>query len=298
MNRTDVFVRLFVNRLDCYFEQYRTADGVGYACLKSGDERFLSITEAVARHFNGQLTLSLPAVSTDAMSKWCCFDSDDDRGELERVESLLLEFGFNPLRESKRTGRAGHSWLIFDAPVLALSLIRFGREILLHAGAEHIEFFPKTATGHSQVRAPFGIHKKPSANNVRGWFDGAEQDINLQLGWLDAQPRSSAAAVNRIASALSIRDQQLKPKPRTYGTAYGGIRANSDFKILQFVDARRNSKGYSAPCPLCRAEAHDRHGDNLQINADGSIFTCVFGGPGRVHRACDIRLFLQAGGMS
>lgn len=300
MSTHEIYQKNLVNRTDVYFVQYPQANGVSYTCRKIGEERFLPIDHAIRLHFSGEITLSLPAVSVDGLSKWCCFDSDAEDGALERIELVLrTTTGLNPLRESKRPGRDGHSWIFFDKPVQATDLIRFSKEIMAHAGASSVEFFPKfEPPKHSQVRGPFGIHRKPCANGMRGWFEGVEQNIESQLAWLDVQPRSSAAVVNRIVATLRVHDKKKAGQKRFFpstNSSQSSPTSFRNFRILEVVNARKMSAGYEAQCPICRIEGHDHHEDNLRISSDGTTFTCVFQGPGMVHKAPQIIEFLRGG---
>jgi len=66
--------------------------------------------------------------------------------------------------------------------------------------------------------------------------------------------------------------------------------------VLELVEARRIGRELVAQCPVCAAEGHDRHRDNLRIKPDGSVFCCTFGGPGQIHKTRDIIRALRSTG--
>lgn len=69
--------------------------------------------------------------------------------------------------------------------------------------------------------------------------------------------------------------------------------SNNHISILGLVDARRCGNELVAQCRLCADEGHDRHQDNLRIKLDGSVFCCVYGGTGQVHKGRDIMQALR-----
>lgn len=289
------YLERFINRTDIWFKQYASGGRYGYCCVKPGDNGYLPVnTDLISKHLAGSLTMSLVATNAEGLCKWACWDSDTDAGHLDKIEALLKDWGFDSLREAKRYGRDGHSWLFFDHPVHAKDLLRFNIELLSHArlSGKDVEFFPKSVNNFSQVRGPLGIHLKPGANRERGWFENAPKNIDDQLNWLAEQPLNSADKLLRITTELHKADharRRLKPLnllPRSYDQPLT--------PILDLVtDKRKLGNDWATQCPLCAIEGHDDQRDNLRISLDGKKFCCVYGGPGQVHKAGDIAQALQ-----
>lgn len=280
------YLSFFVNRSEPYFQQYTARGKVGYRCVRE------SVTlDLIRRHLAGEITLSFPATSESGTCKWAVWDCDTADDSLDRIESVLIELELNPLRESKRVGRSGHTWLLFDEPLPPHRLLRFDKEIRAHAGVSHdaVEFFPKSTVGLSQIRGPLGLHRKPGVNQT-GWFEDAPHSISDQIAWLGEQSRSSSEAICRMTDLLFERDLANRSAPPRR------IRNTSVEQRINILDAlpdkRWSGREFIAQCPLCAREGHDRHRDNLRVSENGETFTCVFGGPGKVHKAREIALCL------
>lgn len=138
-----------------------------------------------------------------------------------------------------------------------------------------IELFPRSSNNYSQVRGPLGVNRKPEANGARSLFEGAEPNLVSQLEWLASRTlnRTEDALREVVKRAVHIKSKtHSRPLPQTTN-------------ILDLVDWRVSGGSFVAQCPLCAAEGHDRHRDNLRISSDGRKFCCVFGGPGKIHKA-------------
>lgn len=289
INLLNLYIRIFINCFGRYSEQYVDRNG-GFQYAHREPEKqnqyfpYQPVSPAlIQKHLAGEITCAWAAISTTGTSKWLCFDCDTDNGELNKLEEFLRKHNWRPIREGRRPGREGHLWLLFNEPVRAEKLIILGNTMMRHAYVEGIELFPKSAKTYSQVRGPLGINLKPEANRVRGWFDGPPQDVQSQLRWLADQPLNRAVDANFQADRHTPPAQEIKTfkKPR--------VRSKSRcINILEYVSARRMRGAYVAQCPLCAAEGHDRHRDNLRINSDGSKFCCVYHGPSQIHKNKDI----------
>ena len=290
-----VYFERFVNRTDIWFRQWIDPRGrCNYACIKPGSKRYEPISlDLIGRHLNGETTISLPAISIDHRSKWCCWDSDAADNSINGIEMVLEAIGFSPLRESVRKGRDGHLWLFFDRAISAADLIRFNAEVCRLAQVRNVrtlEFFPKSAAKLSQVRGPLGVHRKPEAENMRGWFEGVDRDLRTQLIWLKQLKPDAASRIENIVQALRLSDQQATRNTESSGANVRSSIANR-VPILDLVPSELrhwNGHEWVARCPVCANEMHDRSGDNLRISADGSKFCCVYGGPAAVHSAQQI----------
>lgn len=193
----------FVNRQDAYALQYTVGSGCGYRVVYSPVSDFL-----FDQHLAGFVTLAVPAIDASGLSRWCCFDSDRDDGSLDRIHRLLREHRWHGVREGQRPGRAGHLWAFFDNALPAADLRLFGHRLIESAGvnAADIEFFPKQegpgAKARSLVRLPLGIHRKPEAEGLRGWFRDAPQSLAEQIEYIDQQPFNPTAPILEAAPDL------------------------------------------------------------------------------------------------
>lgn len=293
----DVYYNRFVNRTDVYNEQWATQTQHGYRAV------YEPVTPSlIAQHIAGQITLSFPTLSKDAMCKWCCWDSDRADGKLDHLQSLLSQHGWIVVREGRRPGRDGHLWMFFDQPVSAIDVIRLAAIFQKAAGIAEgeLEFFPKQASASkigSAVRGPLGVNRKPEAQGMRGWFDDAPKDALAQLEWLSAQTPNQAAMLAQLAQELRMRELANRRLPARAFREQEQRKNNqirSNQSILALVEnTRLLGKEHVAQCPLCAIEGHDKHRDNLHISLDGTKFCCVYGGPGQVHNAQDIINALQ-----
>jgi len=290
-----IYISRFVNRRDIWGKQYITYDGLcQYACQKpdmdskGGKYLYEPLTPGlIKRHLQGEITCALAAIDENYCSKWLCFDSDLADGSLDKLEAALKSWGVHVIREGRRPGRDGHLWVLFDQPIKANLLVSLSDTMMRLAGVDYIERFPKSFIGLSQVRAPLGINLKPEAKNARGWFEGVEQNIIAQLEWLAVQPLNRAE--DAIREAERFKNLVSKPiRSLSLCNQYKSIYRHPAINILDYVDYRQSGGEFVAQCPLCAGAGHDRHRDNLRIKPDGSIFCCVYGGPGQVHKAPDI----------
>lgn len=297
----EIYLDRFVNRTDIWFKQWLDVKGnrACYSCqepgmdTKNGRFPYEPVTPyLVERIFAGQLSAGWPALASGSTSKWLCFDSDQEDGELMKLDALLKEHGWKTIREGQRPGREGHLWLLLDEPVETMNLIVLGDAMMKFAKTSKLERFPKSAEGLSQVRAPLSINLKPEAQGARGWFDGPDQVLTSQLEWLAAQPRNRAIDANRLS-------EQHRPASRTVVKAPPSkrpfLRSHGEFNILDYVNARRSGNRLVAACPVCEEEGHDRHRDNLSISTDGKKYCCWYGGqPGKIHTSSAIRQRLMS----
>ncbi len=205
----------FLNRMDAYAKQGVKSGHCQYFA------KYQDITPALfERHLSGLLTLGLPALDQNGFSRWCCFDSDKDDGNLDKIEKLLIQYNWHYVREGIRPGRDGHLWLFFSQPILASDLRLIGRRFIEAAGIapNSIEFFPKQDMpsydsekqrfkASSIVRLPLGIHRKPGVDD-RGWFRDAPRDLDSQLKYICDQPYNPIAPVQLLAEELKLEAEK------------------------------------------------------------------------------------------
>ena len=111
---------------------------------------------------------------------------------------------------------------------------------------------------------------------MRGWFDGPEQDVAIQLEWFVEQPLNESAKLLRLVEEI---EKQTQPEFKTVRLSNG----SHSFDIWEHVsvrNCRRVGSEYVTQCPVCASEGHDRKRDNLHILDDDS-FICMFFEPGR-----------------
>ncbi|HEY9684088.1 MAG TPA: hypothetical protein V6C86_21075 [Oculatellaceae cyanobacterium] len=282
----NAFGERFFNRTDFYYVQRVGEDGkCQYFKKREGDKDFNPINTALSRHLLGYQTLSLPALSSDGFCKWACWDSDVESGELLKIKDGLERLGLHPYRESVREGRDGHLWLFFSRPVSASDLIDFNSELIrqLNIDCAGIEFFPKSATKESQIRAPLGIHKKDGYNK-RGYFQGVPEGEGY---WFDAQMvfiaelhTDNPSVLESIAATVRKSMKPVIPQVKRVTENYDKEERPLITEIVK-VNQKSDSRDFIAACPSCVLRGEDRHEDNLRISkADPKLFNCVSGGPG------------------
>lgn len=263
-------------------------------------------------------TLSVAALDEVFCCKWCCWDFDANEPGGEELVSALKELGLNPVREGGRGERFGHVWLFFSEPVPALELAAFSRAFLAFLGLNPaIEFFPKQSPkernkiGLSSVRLPLGIHNKPGAGGVRGWFEDAPRDISAQLDYINRQPYDAPQTLKKIGQmqqAIEYKEDQRKALQEAQQRAERAAQ-NDGKEPVELIDLLTvfeeheltpiSSDWFSARCPACAAEGKDTAGDNLNINRhNGKWFKCWEGGDGHsskeIVKALDLKV--KAGG--
>jgi hypothetical protein len=136
-----------------------------------------------------------------------------------------------------------------------------------------VELFPKSATSSSQIRAPLGINKKPSANGAIGWFDGVESNVKTQLEWLASVQTVDASVVTQ--SALKIRACSSAEPRRTKSNR----RSSNHYKcfsvadVVRILDAKPSGANrWKALCPC-----HEETTPSLSIgttNTDSLSLRC------------------------
>ena len=292
----------FFNRDDKYALQFTDdAGGIQYAVKTPANKDFIDDKfDLLSRHLLGIHTLSIAAIDAEGKSKWMAWDSDKEDGQLLKIKEGLERLGLHPVRESVREGRDGHLWCFFSRPVSASDLLLFNGELMTQLSITDgsIEFFPKSATKHSQLRAPLGIHKKPGSGMQRGYFEGVPRG---QSYWIDAQmsyvaelPLNGSTVVERIAQTAASKPAEIKAKSphsvRLISSRQFRTESSVDVEdkaeppnIKDHVKIREKSSGKDliAACPKCLSRGGDKHGDNLRISkTDATLFNCVHHGPG------------------
>lgn len=279
----NLYMERFINRTDIWGRQWISADRTasGYACqspdmdTKGGRFVYEPVTpELVRSHFIGHVSCAWSATDQNRCSRWLCLDSDAEDGQLDRLESALRSWGVNVIREGRRPGRAGHLWILFDAPLPAELLIVLGDAMMQLAGVSGLERFPKTATGISLVRGPLGINLKPEASLARGLFDVAQPTLKAQLEWLAQQPLNKASDAIREATKLQAKATAKERRQRSHKACGGSGRQSNRMDWVQYADQHgfKDSGDYRhGPCPSCRRNGNDRTGNNMWVHSGGAV---------------------------
>ncbi len=235
MKIIDIFMSRFFNRLDAY---YMWEDFLGRY-----DAKRKPVTPVLVQaHLSHTITLSAPALNTEGYCLWCVWDSDDDSDTLDKVESVLIQLGWHPLREAKRPGRQGHLWLFFDMPVKATDLRLFNKAIRKRADVtmseDELEFFPKQDTiaedgmGNG-VRLPLGKNRKPDAGGAVGWFESCKvKTIESQLDWFVAQPPNPGRKIADIAHMEQVEEAARKTSLYIHRKKYRNYKGEINFKAI------------------------------------------------------------------
>ena len=291
MENERLFVRLFINRVDRWYHQKPS-----WTCESAGADNHNRLRTAhITRHLRGDITLGLAAIDGNKASKFCAWDEDNLDGRLDLIAAHLTLLGIHYLRISGRPGRAGHLFVLFDGRVAASDLLLFNESVRLACGiTTELEFFPKSATGLSNIRAPLGVNRKPEAgwradlpaeesDHCRGWFIGPERSVGAQMDWLREQERNHPGILAPLIADLKTQVPVI-PQPAMTGELYDGPQLIEMLETLK-IPVRRVGSQYVLQCPLCAHEGRDRHQDNLKICARTGKFNCFQGGAGIVHDA-------------
>lgn len=269
----NAYIGKFANRSDVYAMQVTNNQRYWY------EPRHEPVTlDLVQAHLNGEITIGWYNLSEDSESKWLCFDSDAENGRLFDLAKSFKDNNWQVVLEGQRNGRDGHLWLFFDQAVPAVHLRHLGKVFLdsVEIPEKELEMFPKQDSLKSLgnlVRGPLGVHQKPGAGGIRGWFDGPEKSIQKQLEWLVLQPINSSTRLLSLAEQLQEREQIKASLKNHHSMKSKGVKTNHiDWKDY----ARRNgfncdSQFWRGPCPSCKAEGHDAEDNHLWISESGAV---------------------------
>lgn len=157
-----------------------------------------------------------------------------------------------------------------------------------------LEFFPRNyrpGKCGTPLRMPLSKNLKVEAKGARGWFDGVEQEVATQVRWFLTQPATDSVLLRNIVADLnapppSVERRVVYPKDRWFDI----------WDYVKETDCKKQGRELATQCPVCAAEGHDKHRDNLRILADGSLI-CMFGSPGRTHHVTQVikRFRMEAG---
>jgi hypothetical protein len=241
----------------------------------------LSLTlDTIHRHLEGEITIGLYAINPiTRCSKWVAIDADyeDALADLRKLSFYLRQDGVESALEKSRPG--GHLWIFLAEPLpardcriyvcgLALRLdipIKGGRQ------REGIEVFPKhdalkPGRYGNAIRGPLGIHRGAAQ---RFWFDGADEDLEKQMCYLNSLPKMTSDHLARLIAGRAIPPQLLLPEPKAE-PKMRRYAVGPEFRILDHINTKLRTVGHNnvTRCPSCAEEGHDRSGDNLSISIE------------------------------
>jgi hypothetical protein len=273
------YFRLFVNRRAYTLQSnrphpvssrhyyYRPKD------RKTGQGRSLTL-DTIRRHLQGEITIGLYAINPATQcSKWVAIDADyeDSVPDLLKLRLHLSQDGVQSALENSRRG--GHLWIFLAEPLAARDIRIYVCGLALRLGIpikggrrEGIEVFPKHDTlkpgryGNA-IRGPLGIHRGAAQ---RFWFDGAGEDLERQMCYLNSLPKMTGDQLARLIAGRAIQPER-KAEP-VISRPTGG----PEFRILDHISTKLHTVGHNnvTRCPSCAEEGHDRSGDNLSISIE------------------------------
>ncbi len=262
----------FCNRLDVYAKQIILENKCKYETV------YKPVTlEVIHAHLVGHHTVGFYSLDQRSASKWLCVDFDDEENDAQNLVDLFRFQGWRCLREARRPGRDGHVWLFFDEPVPAVHLRRFANEFLIKVNIpiKNVEVFPKQdilIKVGNPARGPLGVHRKPGANNVRGWFEDAPEDVLVQLEWLHGQEPNRSTDLLCFSQGLEDRDLILKATKRRAAKPLRSASRHIDW--LEYASSNGFKYGnhvWHGPCQSCKNDGHDSDDDHLYIHDGGGV---------------------------
>ena len=240
----------------------------------------LSLTpDTIRRHLEGDITVGLYAINPATQcSKWVAIDADYEGSltDLLKLRFYLRQDGVESAFENSRRG--GHLWIFLAEPLPARDCRIYVCGLALRLGIpvrrgkhEGIEVFPKhdalkPGRYGNAIRGPLGIHRGAAQ---RFWFEGAGEDLEKQMRYLNSLPKMTSGQLARLIAGKAIPPQILSPSPK----AEPEMRRHSigpEFRILDHINTKLRTVGHNnvTQCPSCAEEGHDRSGDNLSISIE------------------------------
>jgi hypothetical protein len=275
-------LRLFVNRRACTLQSNRPRpESTRHYYYRPKDKKTsqgLSLTlDTIRRHLEGEITIGLYSINPATQcSKWVAIDADygDSPADLTKLRFYLRQDGVESALEKSRRG--GHLWIFLAEPLPARDCRIYVCDLALRSGIpikgrrrrEGIEIFPKqdylkAGRYGNAIRGPLGIHRGAAQ---RFWFDGAAEDLEKQMCYLNSLPKMTGAQLARlIAGTIPPQLVPPEPKPELNVTRHSG-----GFRILDHISTSLRTVGHNnvTRCPSCAEEGHDTSGDNLSISIE------------------------------
>ncbi|MGD0698166.1 MAG: hypothetical protein ABSB82_25410 [Terriglobia bacterium] len=277
------YFRLFVNRraytLQSKTPHPKSARHYYYRPKDRKTGQGLSLTlDTIRRHLEGDITIGLYAINPATQcSKWVAIDADypDALRDLIGIRSQLMHDRVESALENSRRG--GHLWFFLTVPLPARDCRIYVYDVALRLGIpikqgkqlEGIEVFPKQdflrpSRYGNAIRGPLGIHRGAAR---RFWFDGADEDIEAQMHYLNSRSKITGEQLARLIAGKVIPPQIRKWDPQMVRTKR---MTWPEFRILDRIHSPLYTVGHNnvTRCPSCAEDGHDRSGDNLSISID------------------------------
>src|ERR1019366_3776949 len=229
------------------------------------------------RHLEGEITIGLYSINPATQSsKWVAIDADykDSLADLLKLSFYLRQDGVESALE--KSHRGGHLWIFLAEPLPARDCRIYVCGIALRLGIpakrgrqEGVEIFPKhdalkPGRYGNAIRGPLGIHR---AAAQRFWFDGAGEDLEKQMRYLNSLPKMTGAQIARLIAGKAMPLQLMPPKVELEMRKHV---CGPEFRILDHIHTQLRTVGQNnvTRCPSCAEEGHDRNGDNLSISIE------------------------------
>jgi len=233
----------------------------------------------IRRHLEGEITVGLYAINPATQrSKWVAIDADYENSlaDLFKLSFHLRQDGVESALENSRRG--GHLWIFLAEPLPARDCRIYVCGLALRLGIpvkrgrkEGIEIFPKhdvlkPGRYGNAIRGPLGIHR---GAGQRFWFDGADEDIENQMRYLNSLPKMTGDQLARLIAEKPVPHQLLPPEPKREPVMRPQM-GGPEFHILDHIHTPLHAIGQNnvTRCPSCAEEGHDRSGDNLSISIE------------------------------
>ena len=301
------YLRLFVNRRAYTLQSNRphriTGHHYYYRPADKTTCQGLSLTpDTIRRHLEGEITIGLYAINPATQRcKWVAIDADyqDALADLIKLGHCFKQDGVHSALEQSRRG--GHLWIFTAEPLLACDCRIYVCDLALRLGIpvkrgrqEGIEIFPKhdvlkPGRYGNAIRGPLGIHRGAAQ---RFWFDGADEDVGVQMSYLNSLPKMTRELLARLIAGKTAPAQLVSPQPTPEPNIFTHS-ASPGFRILDHITTELHRMGHNnvTRCPSCAEEGHDTSGDNLSISVeDPRKYICWAGCTRDMIRAAVARL--------
>jgi hypothetical protein len=241
----------------------------------------LSLTlDTIRRHLEGEITIGLYSINPATQcSKWVAIDADYEHSlaDLLKLRFYLKQDGVESAFE--KSHRGGHLWIFMAEPLPARDCRIYVCDLAVRLGIaakqgrqrEGIEVFPKhdalkPGRYGNAIRGPLGIHRGAAQ---RFWFDGADEDLEKQMRYLNSLPKMTGDQLARLIAGKAIPPQLAPPEPKAEPEMRRHV-CGPEFRILDHINTRLRTVGHNnvTRCPSCAEEGHDRSGDNLSISIE------------------------------
>ena len=245
------YLHLFVNRRAYTLQSNRPhPESARHYYYRPKDKKTgqgLSLTlDTIRRHLEGEITIGLYSVNPATQcSKWVAIDADyeDALTDLLKLSFYLRQDGVESALE--KSHRGAHLWIFPAEPLPARDCRIYVCSLALRLGIpvkggrqwEGIEIFPKQdylnpGRYGNAIRGPLGIHRGAAQ---RFWFDGAGEDLEKQMCYLNSLPKMTGDQLARLIAGKAIPPQFAPPEPKAEPEIRRHVRG-PEFRILEHIN--------------------------------------------------------------